>query len=413
MNTVLNRDDERILFFDNIRYLMVLLVVVLHVACGYSHYTTWWTVNDDNSVLFDFILRFLGVFLMPTLFFIAGYFTLPSLYRKGTWLFIKGKLIRLGIPWLIGVLLLGPVRTYIHDYSRGFEDLDLWRLFFINIKDAVTLHTGFINSVYQFNHAHFWFISLLFFFFFVFALLRHGRRQRFEALSPKKRTEDPSNKSIFLVLVLVSVMTAVLTLLMFLLFTKEPGREPWVIIATIVQFQPTRVCLYGICFGLGIYAFHNNWFSSGKTIGNLMFWIVLTLALWFAKEMVLASLLSRFTLTRGVIHETIRAFLVFSIIMTLIAFGRKYWQSASRFNRSLAKNSYTIYLIHLVFVFLIQLLMYKWWDVSIYVKFAIGSVSSLMLSYLFSEFAVRRYPRSSIAGMAGMFAMLAVVLSTG
>ena len=221
MIPILSRDDERILFFDNMRYLMVLLVVVLHVACGYSHYTTWWAVNDDNSVFFDFILRFLDVFLMPTLFFIAGYFTLPSLHRKGTWLFIKSKLIRLGIPWLIGVLLLGPVRIYIHKYSRGFEDLNLWRLFVINIKDVLALRTGFINSVYQFNHVHFWFISLLLFFFLVFALLHHGRRQRSETLPPEKRTEAPTNKSIFSVLVLVSVMTAVLTLFMFWLFTKS------------------------------------------------------------------------------------------------------------------------------------------------------------------------------------------------
>jgi fucose 4-O-acetylase-like acetyltransferase len=117
MTQMLCKDEERILFFDNIRYLMVLLVVVLHIACGYSNYTTWWAVNDDNSAFCDFILRLLGVFLMPTLFFIAGYFALQSLHRKGTWLFIKSKMIRLGIPWLIGVVLLGPVRTYIYEYS--------------------------------------------------------------------------------------------------------------------------------------------------------------------------------------------------------------------------------------------------------------------------------------------------------
>lgn len=410
MTPIQSTESERILFFDNIRYLMVLLVVVLHAACGHSHYTTWWAVNDDNSVFFDFILRILGVFLMPTLFFIAGYFALPSLHRKGTWPFIKSKLIRLGIPWLIGVVLLGPVRTYIHEYSRGFEELNLWRLFVINFQDAAVLRTGFINSVYQFNHVHFWFLSLLLFFFFVLALLHHQIRQRLETLPSKIRTEDPSNKSIYSVLVLVSMVTAVLTLFMFWLFTKEPGREPWVIVASFVQFQPTRVCLYVICFGLGIYAFHKNWFSRGKTPGNLIFWIVLTLTLWLTKEMVLASLISRFTLTLGVIHETIRAFLVFSIIMTLIAFGGKHWQSASRFNRSLAKNSYTIYLIHLVIVFSMQLMMYKWWDVSIYVKFAIGSVSSLILSYIFSEYMVRRYPRSSVVGMASMFAVLAFTL---
>ena len=37
--------DNRIVHFDNIRYLMVLLVVVLHSACGYSNNTQWWAVN--------------------------------------------------------------------------------------------------------------------------------------------------------------------------------------------------------------------------------------------------------------------------------------------------------------------------------------------------------------------------------
>jgi uncharacterized membrane protein YcfT len=59
---------DRIIFFDNIRYLMVLLVVVLHSACGYSNYTTFWAVNDTNSIIFDYLLGILGVFLMPTLF---------------------------------------------------------------------------------------------------------------------------------------------------------------------------------------------------------------------------------------------------------------------------------------------------------------------------------------------------------
>ena len=42
---------DRVVFFDNIRYLMVLLVVVLHSALGYSNNASCWTVNDENSIL--------------------------------------------------------------------------------------------------------------------------------------------------------------------------------------------------------------------------------------------------------------------------------------------------------------------------------------------------------------------------
>jgi fucose 4-O-acetylase-like acetyltransferase len=121
---------DRILFFDNIRYLMVLLVVVLHSACGYSNYTTFWAVNDTNSIFFDYLLGILDVFLMPTLFFIAGYFAIPSLEQKGKWLFIKSKFKRLGIPWLLGIVLLVPIINYIRYYSRGnlTSYLSLWRI---------------------------------------------------------------------------------------------------------------------------------------------------------------------------------------------------------------------------------------------------------------------------------------------
>ena len=158
----ISREKERIFFFDNIRYLLVFLVVVFHMTCSYSHYTTWWAVNDDNSVFFDYLMRFLNIFLMPVLFFIAGYFTLPSLDRSGTWLFIKKKFIRLGIPWLIGVILVPPIRIYIYEYSRGVEGISLLGNFVKTIGEAATFRTGLITSYDQFNHAHFWFLTLLF-----------------------------------------------------------------------------------------------------------------------------------------------------------------------------------------------------------------------------------------------------------
>ena len=109
MQKVQKESLDRLIFFDNIRYLMVLLVVVLHSAGAYSNHTSWWTVNDTNSIFFDYLLGVLDVFLMPTLFFIAGFFALPSLQQKGKWRFIKSKFRRLAIPWLLGIVLLIPI----------------------------------------------------------------------------------------------------------------------------------------------------------------------------------------------------------------------------------------------------------------------------------------------------------------
>ena len=156
MRTAQKPFDDRILFFDNIRYLMVLLVVVFHSAAAYSHYSTWWPINDNNSVFFDYVCHLFDIFLMPTLFFIAGYFALPSLRKKNTWHFVKNKIKRLGIPWLIGVMLMGPIKDYIHFYSLTDGFLDLWSVFLVKMKIAFTFGTGFITPTPEFNHLHLW-----------------------------------------------------------------------------------------------------------------------------------------------------------------------------------------------------------------------------------------------------------------
>ncbi len=406
-------EDDRVLFLDNTRYLFVLLVVVLHAACSYSYYTTWWSVNDDNSVFFDYILRTLGVFLMPGLFFIAGYFALPSLQKKDTWLFIKNKFKRLGFPWLIGVTLLGPIQVYIYHYSRGYQTWDLWDIFLFKMRSAISLNTGVIDSNAEFSHLHFWFVSLLLFFFIVFALLHKAKRKLFVDSFSSETSKIPSNKSILLVLILVSVISTVLTLLMYGIFSQGSGQQPWIIIGSLIQFQPTRIVLYILCFSLGIYAFHKNWFINGNIPGHFVFWVILSLTLWFGQEKALSILLENISPIIAVFYILLRTLLFFSILLTFISIGEKFWDSSSKVNRSLAENSYNIYIIHLIFVFLIQLFLLNWFELSIYIKFVIASLSAIFLSYIFSKYAMKRFPRLSAAGIIGAFAILLVFVRSG
>ena len=242
----------------------------------------------------------------------------------------------------------------------------------------------------------------------MFALLHHGRNRKSISIP----SEIPSNKSIISVLSLVSVITTILTLLIFLLFVKGPSnKESGILIASVIQFQPTSVFLYLTCFGLGIYSFQKNWISSSLVSKNLSLWIVITLLLLIGKEITLASLFNNFSPAAGIIHVTLKSFLTFSIIISFVAFGEKYWNIGNKLNRLFASNSYAIYLIHFVIVLLIQLLMYKWWNVSIYFKFIIGSILSLILSFLLSEFVVRRYPKSSIIGMVSLFVVFVSILN--
>lgn len=413
MQMVQKVSADRVIFFDNIRYLMVLLVVVLHSACGYSNYTTWWTVNDTNSIFFDYLLGVLDVFLMPTLFFIAGYFALPSLQQKGKWLFIKRKLRRLAIPWLLGIVLLVPIINYIHYYSRDNPAslLSLWRIFANNIEGALSFHTGFITSPLQFNHSYFWFISLLLLFFIVFALLHDAKKRWLPNQSPSAKPKAPTMRSILLLLSLVSILTALITFFIYGIFHGNPNRDPWIIVANLIQFQASRIVLYISCFSVGIYACHKKWFLNGKTPGHFIFWTILSTGLMYCQVKVMAFLIGNFSFGLALGWVLMRTLLVFTIVLALISFGIKHWNSPSKFSRQLAANSYNIYLLHMLFVIVVQLLLLKWYGISIFIKFGIAALSTIILSYLISQYAIRPFPKLSVAGMIALFVLLTAVLN--
>jgi glucan biosynthesis protein C len=122
----MNTNQNRLIFFDNLRYLMVLLVLVFHSGASYGSIVAFWPYHDPNPTeVVDLLLMILDVFMMSILFFIAGYFALPSLRKKGGRRFLGDRFKRLGIPWLVVTILVLPVLDYIHYYtqsiSRGFR----------------------------------------------------------------------------------------------------------------------------------------------------------------------------------------------------------------------------------------------------------------------------------------------------
>ena len=113
--------SSRLYFLDHLRASIILLVIVFHIALGYmAPPLAWWYVVDSqtSSAFIPFIIT-VDVFIMPVMFWIAGYFTLPVLQRKGIGSFWRDKLYRIALPWLGGVLLLAPAITYMIWFSRS------------------------------------------------------------------------------------------------------------------------------------------------------------------------------------------------------------------------------------------------------------------------------------------------------
>jgi peptidoglycan/LPS O-acetylase OafA/YrhL len=144
---------ERLSFLDNLRTFLIFLVVLFHAGVTYDKNgigTGWWIVVDSvNSDLPGLMNLFMDIFIMPTIFFVSGFFA-PISMSKGMGPFLKTRFRRLMIPWLLAVFTLIPLYKVIFLASRGLPQ-EHWTTYF-----------HFSNGIYSMNWL--WFLPALFLF---------------------------------------------------------------------------------------------------------------------------------------------------------------------------------------------------------------------------------------------------------
>src|SRR5579885_183764 len=120
---------DRVVFFDYLRAFVILLVVLHHSVQAYTTYAQYnpqnyvfssWPVADAARWYgFDLFQRLQDMYFMPLLFLVSGFFTWPSLTRKGAAAFLRDRLKRLGIPFVFGIVVLAPIGEYPSYLATG------------------------------------------------------------------------------------------------------------------------------------------------------------------------------------------------------------------------------------------------------------------------------------------------------
>ena len=97
---------------DFVRVLALFGVILFHASGAYAN-IPYWSVQNGTSIVAIGIRELVDVFIMPLFFFLAGYFTLSSLRKKGSWGFFKSKFWELGFAWIVIVILVLPFSWWI------------------------------------------------------------------------------------------------------------------------------------------------------------------------------------------------------------------------------------------------------------------------------------------------------------
>ena len=119
---------SRLLFVDNWRLALVILMVVHHVAVIYGAGTPFYYLEPPWQDPWAFLTLLIFILInqswfMGAFFLISGYFTPQSFDRNGAGPFLKHRLLRLGIPLVIFIFVLNPVASI----GRYFMPVSLGR----------------------------------------------------------------------------------------------------------------------------------------------------------------------------------------------------------------------------------------------------------------------------------------------
>jgi peptidoglycan/LPS O-acetylase OafA/YrhL len=319
---------KRIYWIDNLRTFMIFLVVLIHAgivyeSSGIGAYISWIvldpTTNDLSGIL-SFII--LDIFVIATLFFVAGFFAPRAEENKQGWAFLKSRFIRLILPWFVAVITMIPLYNVIFLSSRNLPQAD-WTTYFHFTGRTLTSQNWL------------WFLPILFCFNIVYFLLA--------------KINIKVTISFKLAVLITSIITVVYSVCMVIF-----GLTGWTKTA-IVDFQNERLLIYFMVFLLGALAYRRNIFEEKPTRKKLYIFTLLTAWIPIMAYTIL-RLVPVFNPGGTIFSAGIDLLLywisfslsLLCLVYLMVETFRRYVDRTSRVWSELNKNSYGVYIIHVI-----------------------------------------------------------------
>lgn len=304
---------------------------------------------------------------MAAFFLLAGYFTPLSLDKKGKASFIKDRLIRLGIP----LILFTPIIQNINEY--------LYTVYY--------LKKSFSHKL-TYSPAHLWFLQALLIFTVIYVVYRvFADRITSENKFHYYQSRFPPNTTLVLSIITLTILTFAVRL-GFPVGNKVAGLQ----FAHLVQ--------YTFSFYAGIMAQRSDWFNRLKKRQARQWGIVSLIAIPLILVLMIGDgiLENKENIGKflGGMHWQALGYalwettLFLGITVLLLYFFRDRFNKAGPLLHSIARNVYTVYIIHLTLLWGMNIVFLSE-RIPTILKFFIVSLLTIPLSFLLSSL-IRKIP---------------------
>jgi hypothetical protein len=366
---VASSKPNRMLFIDNIRVFLTVLVILHHLMITYGGNGGWIyreNLQDDiTAAVARWFTSLNQAYFMGLFLFISAYFVPGAYDRKGAGRFLKDRLIRLGIPLVVYAWMIRP----------------LWYFYTFHVPGAYW--TWFFGDYFKYfgiiGGGPLWFIEVLLIFACFYALYRQFKPQ---PIQPIPDAKFPGSGGIILFALLLGIVASIVQIW----FPRDTA-------ITELNLQLANFPQYIALFILGLMAYPRNWFAS---LPDKMAcrWMIVTLLLSFLPLIVGFTVHPRagdgVEMLLNLIANWWEAFMCVAMSITVVYLFRRYANQQGQIAAWASRNAYTAYLIHEPIIASTALAIA---DLALYplLKFTLVALVTVPLTFLLSAL-IRKIP---------------------
>jgi glucan biosynthesis protein C len=330
----------RLAWIDNLRWLVIVMVVLIHVCATYSGIGSWYyheeaKLDAPSLVAFFAYESFSQAFFMGFLFLLAGYFVPRAYDRKGFGRFALDRLVRLGVPTVVFMFVLHPLTEFI---KKAFLKPPLAAA---DIAGFFKWYLG--NRIFFRETGPLWFALALLVFCLVYGLVRRTA----EALGARQAGERGAARPVSHGL--VAALIVILAGASFLVRLVQPFGTSW------YNMQLCFFPQYIILFLIGLWTARSGFIQSVSYRFGL-FWFRLALAAGIPAWAVLLGLGGALSGNEAALlgglhwqaagYALWEAFFCVGISLGLIVLYRERVNLRGRLTGFLADNNFGVYVFH-------------------------------------------------------------------
>jgi peptidoglycan/LPS O-acetylase OafA/YrhL len=382
----------RLYFLDHLRIALTILVIAHHVGQAYGPTGGAWPIQEAlRAPILGPFFTVNRSFFMSLFFLISGYLMVMSYDRSRPLAFVKGRLLRLGVPLLAFFFLVIPLQQYLcHWHAGDCGTMSFGRYYIGTYLGHGERPAGWNGNWPEMNFGHLWYVEHLLLVSLGYALLRIAWKRSSVAQPPSAGgTITPTGGGAtstklpgYLAIVLFALVLALASATIRIWYPIDK----WIGFLGFVQVAFADVPRDLSFFILGAVAYRRQWFLglSNRT-GRTWLMIGLILAgLWYAYVMGLRQVVPISRNAMGVVYPVWEALLCCGLCIGLLYLFREKLNRQNRWTKAMAEGQYAAYLFHVPIVILIQYLLASA-ALSPFSKFLLVTAAAVPLTFFFAD----------------------------